>query len=80
MHQFDVEQVESGLIAPVEEFTGGPVISLACVGVADIGGKEFDEAPPGSGAARIDQPLDGPEDRAGMRAGSWSLSLFMASL
>jgi hypothetical protein len=48
-----VEQTEPGLIAPVE--AGGPVLSLARVGVSDIRGEEFDEAPPGSCATRVDQ-------------------------
>jgi hypothetical protein len=56
VHRFDVKQLdEAGLVAPVEEFAGGPVIGFARVRVADVGGEEFDEAPAGVAAARGDQ-------------------------
>ncbi len=59
MHGLDVEQIETGLIAPVEELSHRPVVSATGVRIADVGGKEFDEAAAGVRAARRDQRRDG---------------------
>jgi hypothetical protein len=55
VHRFDVEQPEAGLVAPVEEFRGRPVVSAAGVRVTDVRGEEFDEAAAGVRTARGDQ-------------------------
>jgi hypothetical protein len=46
---------KAGLVAPIEEFTGGAVIGFARVRIADVRDEEFDEAPAGLPAARGDQ-------------------------
>ena len=42
-----VKQAKAGLVAPVEEFAGSPVVGFTGVRVADVRGKEFDEAAAG---------------------------------
>jgi hypothetical protein len=51
---FDVEEIEAGLIAPVEELRHRPVVSPTGVRVADVGGEEFDEAAAGMRTACAD--------------------------
>ena len=61
MHRLNFEQPKPGLVAPVEEFRGRPVISLARVRVADVGGEEFDEAAASVRTARGDHGRHGSD-------------------
>ena len=87
VHRLDVGD-RGRPVAPVEEFAWRRGHRLARVGVADVGGEEFDEAPAGVSPARRSRGA-APRRHDGRRrwsaAGSWlaqepviRLSIFMA--
>ena len=46
--RLDIQQAWASLVTPVKKFRGGPVVRLAGIRVADIGGEAFDEAAAGA--------------------------------
>jgi hypothetical protein len=63
LHRLDVAQRPQAVrLAPVGEQDGGARVGPACVGVADMGGEELDEAPR-SGLVRREQRGQGQPRR-----------------